>query len=116
VKAFESLFTKYAIDIYFSGHLHYYERLWPVAPGGEVPAENYDNPSAPVYIINGCAGNVENHSSAPAKNLPYTALVNAKDFGYGRLVVHNASTIDWQMYRSSDQSIMDQITLVKQNH
>ncbi len=30
-----------------------YERTWPLAAGGKVTQQNYDQPGGPVYIING---------------------------------------------------------------
>ena len=33
LKAFEPLFLKYNVDLYFAGHQHHYERLWPLGAG-----------------------------------------------------------------------------------
>ena len=50
------------MDVYFSGHVHAYERQYPVYKG--VPTQtNYVDPQATVHIISGAAGNVEGLSS-----------------------------------------------------
>jgi hypothetical protein len=38
--------------------------MWPLAPDGKIVQQNYTNPTAPVYIINGAAGNVEGASQS----------------------------------------------------
>lgn len=66
-KAFEDLFIKYKVDIVFGGHVHMYERHYPIANGKPVmegvseDGKVYTNPKAPVYIVSGAAGNSEGH-------------------------------------------------------
>jgi len=111
--AFEQLFNKYNVDIYFSGHVHWYERLWPIAPGGKVTQHNYNNPPSPIYIVNGAAGNVEGHSHGQQK--PITAYLDDTDYGYGIVTVYNSTTLKWQFFHSSDNSMGDQVIITK-NH
>ncbi|CAK4354812.1 unnamed protein product [Aphanomyces euteiches] len=78
-KAFEDLFLKfgpshenvltivrrYKVDAVLMGHVHSYERQLPIAHGKSVrdgvspDASVYHNPKAPVYILTGAAGNIE---------------------------------------------------------
>lgn len=44
----------------------------------------------------------------------YTAFVNGDDFGVGLLHVRNATHLDWRWHRSSDEKLLDSITIVKQ--
>jgi hypothetical protein len=53
----EALFYKYGVDIYFSGHVHSYERDYPTYQS--VPEKTYDNPRATTYLMIGGAGNDE---------------------------------------------------------
>ena len=55
--AIEDLFYKYGVDIYFSGHQHFYERDYPVYQGQ--PEETYDDPKATTHIMIGGSGNDE---------------------------------------------------------
>jgi len=59
--AVEDLFYKYGVDIYFSGHVHSYERDWPVYQG--IPEKTYTNPKATTYLMIGGSGNDEMKSA-----------------------------------------------------
>ena len=54
------------------------------------------------------------HSDGTAR-MPYTALVNDKDYGYGRMLVANSTAIQWQFLRSADNSVADSIWIYKQH-
>jgi hypothetical protein len=56
--AMEELFYKYNVDIYFSGHVHSYERDYPTYRS-VVDANGYNNPRATTYLMIGGAGNDE---------------------------------------------------------
>lgn len=58
---------RYKVDVYLSGHVHTYERSYPVynwdvrfdLENATIPTLVYDEPTAPVYIVNGAGGNIE---------------------------------------------------------
>jgi hypothetical protein len=51
----EQLLIKYGVDIFLNGHEHNYERNWPTMPGGKPTKQDNINPTAPIYIVSGCA-------------------------------------------------------------
>lgn len=51
----ENLLLKQKVDVYVSGHVHHYERSYPVVDH-VVSSWNYHNPKAPVHLINGAGG------------------------------------------------------------
>lgn len=53
--AVEELFYKYNVDVYFSGHVHSYERDVPVYRSNLDPA-GYNNPRATTYLMIGGSG------------------------------------------------------------
>ena len=58
-QAFEPLFHQYGVDLYFDGHVHGYERTFPVYQAevlGQNTQNEYFNPPATVYVVNGNAG------------------------------------------------------------
>lgn len=114
IAAFEALFIKYNVDMYYSGHVHYYERLWPLTTGGVVTQQNYVEPEGIVYIINGAAGNVEGltKGDTPAA---FSAYMDDTDFGYGIMSVANSSAIHWQYFRAQDNSISDDVWIIKKH-
>lgn len=57
-QAMESLFYTYGVDVYFSGHEHYYLRNYPVYQG-VVDENKYDNPRFTTHVMIGGSGNDE---------------------------------------------------------
>lgn len=57
----EYYYIKNGVDAVFSGHVHSYERTYPINDG-QMMGNSYVFPPAPVYVIDGSAGNVEGQS------------------------------------------------------
>jgi len=114
--AFEQLFIEYKVDVYICGHVHYYERLYPIANGiPQVYAGNvYEKTTFPTYVINGAAGNDERHDSAP-QNRTISAVLDDTDFGYSRIFLPNRTHLQLQFYHSSDRSLGDELWIVQVN-
>ena len=97
-ESFEELFVTYGVNVYLSGHLHLYERLDPVLDGLRraeqvVDAHTYRVGAAPIYLVNGVAGNLEKEAiimKPPKHPLPYSAFIS-EALGYGFLHVCNSS-------------------------
>ncbi|EJU04078.1 acid phosphatase AphA [Dacryopinax primogenitus] len=121
--AFESLFLEYNVDLYLSGHIHWYERLWPLGANGTIDMSGVvDNNTyklvegrkSMVHLINGMAGNIESHSTlGTEKVLNITAVLDFLHYGYSKLTVHNETTATWQYIKGDDGSIGDTLTLIK---
>eukprot|EP01006_Ploeotia_vitrea_P064046 TRINITY_DN86809_c0_g1_i1.p1 TRINITY_DN86809_c0_g1~~TRINITY_DN86809_c0_g1_i1.p1 ORF type:complete len:446 (+),score=238.13 TRINITY_DN86809_c0_g1_i1:128-1339(+) len=110
----EELFAEFGVDVYFCGHVHAVERMWPVSKNGTVVEKSYDNPQSPVYIVNGAAGNIETHTDHWMAQTPeYLAKRNGADYGFAKLLVHNSTTLTWQFVRADDGEVDDEFTLTK---
>jgi hypothetical protein len=126
--AMEKLFYDYSVDVYFSGHIHSYERTWPVYQG--IPEPTYTNPRAPMYIMLGGSGNDEMTSATkektfnPAPNYklikesdvpgPWTVVTDKNHFGAGLVKVINRTHMEFQYIRTSDPSDpYDSVILIK---
>jgi len=123
--AMEELFNKYAVDIYFSGHIHSYERTWPVYKSQV--EKTYDNPSGTTYIMVGNAGNDEmddvivstSNNIVPNHKLnkesenpgPWTAITDKNQFGIGRVNIIDKSNLEFQYIRTKTGEIHDTIKL-----
>lgn len=103
VYGMEGLFAKHKVDLFINGHEHDYERNYAVfqgklatgassgAPGGNASApEVIENPTAPIYIIEGCAGDVEHHEPFTRPQPAYSAY-RSNTYGYARMTVYNSS-------------------------
>jgi len=126
----EHLFYQYGVDLYICGHEHNYERMYDVAPKPNVrtpwlsgvTTKSTKNMPATTYIVVGSAGNVESHERFTRKAPPRTALA-LNEYGYGRLIVHNASHLQWQfVVTDGSQSpptydiLGDDVMLVQEKH
>ena len=58
-----------SVDLFVSGHVHDYERTLPVLHK-RATSTNYSSPAAPVYVVNGAAGNRESNAHPPG-NQPW---------------------------------------------
>ncbi|KAJ5203686.1 Metallo-dependent phosphatase-like protein [Penicillium cinerascens] len=121
--AFEALFLEYGVDAYLSGHIHWYERLYPLGPDGTIDTASVLNQNtyrtnagnSMTHIINGMAGNIESHSefSSGQGLTNITALLNTKDYGFSKMTVVNSTALKWEYIRGGDGSLGDSLWLVK---
>ncbi|EMC97780.1 hypothetical protein BAUCODRAFT_66241 [Baudoinia panamericana UAMH 10762] len=121
--AFERVLLNAGVDAYFSGHIHWYERIWPIGnstidTSSIVNNNTYlTNPNVSMtHIVNGMAGNIESHSTINAsKVLNITAVLNQYNFGFSELEIHNETTVTWNYIKGIDGTVGDTLTLIKRN-
>jgi len=99
-KAFESLFNKYNVNIYISGHVHAYERNNKIY-------KDEINENGTYYIICGAPGSQEKIDKYDILKHDYNLYSNYKDYGWGELFIHNKKTLEWKFYNSQDVIIED---------
>jgi acid phosphatase len=114
--AFDHLLYQYDVDIYFSGHAHWYERFYPIEMNTtQILSMNYTNITTPIYISNGGAGNPGCGESNTVQPLNFSAKI-IYQCGYGQLIVYNSTHARWNFYLSVNQTLYDQIDIVKQHN
>lgn len=67
--AFEELWLENGVDMFVAGHVHWYERMFPMGFNGSIDSASVidrdtyrTNPGKSItHIINGMAGNIETH-------------------------------------------------------
>jgi len=91
----EEVFNYYKVDVVFTAHKHNYERLWPLNQG--VPVHSYNNPGAPVYIVNGAGGNREGTDSLHQTSNNWSAKFLGI-WGYMITTVYNTTHMDLDFY------------------
>jgi hypothetical protein len=121
--AFEPILLKYSVDMYLSGHIHWYERLLPLGTNGTIDKSAILNSNtyytgtgkSLTHVINGMAGNIESHStlSTGQTTLNITQVLNQKDYGFSKLTFHNATTATWQYVKGDGSGIGDELTMIK---
>lgn len=85
--AMEDLFYDYGVDIAFTGHVHAYERTYPVY-------RNEVNEKGTIYIVIGDGGNIEGHASSYYDQPAWSAFRNGNIYGHGVLTL-TQSTLRW---------------------
>lgn len=93
VQGLTSLYDKYGVDIVFYGHIHTYERTWPIRANKTV------NDNGVTYInIGGSGGRLEN--AAPIRSWFTNKVRTVHHFGY---IAINGSTLQFQAIDENGQ-------------
>ncbi|KAH6659055.1 acid phosphatase AphA [Truncatella angustata] len=126
--AFEGVMLNHGVDLYLSGHIHWYERLWPMGANGTIDHGSvakgknntyYTNPGVSMaHVINGMAGNIESHSTLNDGESPanITAFLDDKHYGFSKLSIINGNELKWQFVRGDGGVIGDELTLLKKTN
>merc|ERR1712137_1456454 len=81
------------VDMYFSGHWHFYESLWPMGvpdhgTGGAATQKSFEKPKSTIHVTTGNGG-------PPSKDSYPTAMEalrkQSRAYGYGRMTVFNTT-------------------------
>uniref|UniRef100_A0A1I7YQS9 Metallophos_C domain-containing protein n=1 Tax=Steinernema glaseri TaxID=37863 RepID=A0A1I7YQS9_9BILA len=72
----------------------------------------YYNTQTPTYIVNGCAGNREDHALFDATATPYSA-VRSEEYGYMVMKIHNATHIHLQQIAAEKGTFVDNLWITK---
>jgi 3',5'-cyclic AMP phosphodiesterase CpdA len=120
VKDFAPLLQQYGVDLFMAGHWHYYESLWPTVAGTDdcpacaVPlAKSFEEPKGTVHITTGNAG-------PPGKDSFVTPIPasrqRSQEYGYGRLVAHNSSVMEFWQFENEGGTEIDHIVITQSSH
>lgn len=104
--------------MYFQAHVHFYERVVPAYKNLTVSSEldeanRHVNPRAPVYITTGNAGNRKGHNDVISRTPQEWATAFSEDYGYGRLVVYNATHLYFEQFSAITKNMIDFLWIVK---
>ena len=110
---FEPLFLEYGVDIVYFGHVHWYERMYPIN-NSTATQKDYTNPTAPIYFLPASAGNVEGLDTGSITQ-NYTAFLDDKHYGFGLLTVQNATHLNWTFYESATLQVLDTVQIYKKH-
>lgn len=119
--AFQALMIDNDVDAYLAGHIHWYERLFPLTSSGDIEHSAVinnntyavGNGKSLVHLTNGMAGNIESHSTLGSDpRLAITAVLNQVDYGFNKVSV-NETALTFQFVKGDGSGIGDEVTLVK---
>ena len=95
----ENLFYKNNVNIVFNGHVHDYERTFPVY-------NNYTDHNGIVYITIGNAGNIEGLDNKYLDQPNWSAFRNGTEYGYGTITILNKKTLFWRWYVNDGKQML----------
>jgi len=95
----EELFYNFNVNIVFSGHVHAYERTYPVY-------KNKTDIYGTVYITIGDGGNLEGLDCIYYSQPSWSAFRNGTQYGYGILKILDKYSLNWKWYRNIDGQII----------
>lgn len=91
-EAMEPILYKYGVDFILEGHVHVYERTFPVF-------NNVTNPCGPVHLVIGDAGNREGPSLPFIDPQPSWSAFREGSFGVGKMVIYNDTHAHFEWHR-----------------
>jgi acid phosphatase type 7 len=114
--AVEDLFYKYGVDVFFTGHVHSYERSYPVYKSNV--EKSYENPTATTHILIGGPGNDEMRNTPGSSTLrgllgsvgPWT-VVQDDYYGIGKVTIIDDSNLKFEYIRTGTGEVFDSINL-----
>lgn len=126
----ESLLYSYGVDMWINGHEHNFERNYAVyqsqlVTGGSGPVpgkpELVVNPKAPIYIVQGAAGNREDHEPFTRPQPKYSAF-RSNTYSYSRMTFYNATHLLFETVETDNEdpkatgTVIDSMLLVQTQH
>eukprot|EP00602_Paraphysomonas_sp_CaronLab_P003441 CAMPEP_0185025300 /NCGR_PEP_ID=MMETSP1103-20130426/8313_1 /TAXON_ID=36769 /ORGANISM="Paraphysomonas bandaiensis, Strain Caron Lab Isolate" /LENGTH=458 /DNA_ID=CAMNT_0027558471 /DNA_START=43 /DNA_END=1419 /DNA_ORIENTATION=+ len=107
-EAIEDTLNEYKVDAVFSGHVHAYERSYPVY--------QYERKEgAPIYITIGDGGNHEGLATGWVEPQPEWSAFRQASYGFGELRVMNSTHAYWSWHQNGDlvPEVADEVYFVK---
>jgi len=101
----EDLFYKNKVDVVITGHVHAYERTFPVYH------QKLDS-TAPIYLLNGAGGDKEQLEGGWNQPQESWSANRFAIYGYGLLEI-TKTTLQWNFIAANNGSILDSFTLQK---
>jgi len=123
IKDLQPLFDEYGVDIYWAGHIHFYQTFDGPVRNGKVLMNGTHNPNGTVHVCSGNGG-----PPSPSSCLQYCkAGKNGRKwahcktciglpYSYTRLTVYNATDLLWEQISNKDNSIVDSWTIHQDKH
>eukprot|EP01061_Rhynchopus_euleeides_P012874 TRINITY_DN22644_c0_g1_i1.p1 TRINITY_DN22644_c0_g1~~TRINITY_DN22644_c0_g1_i1.p1 ORF type:complete len:467 (+),score=113.11 TRINITY_DN22644_c0_g1_i1:197-1402(+) len=118
---FYGLVEEYNVDVVFNGHVHSYERTFPVTGDYSITSNatvdlqdaiHYKSPKYPVHIVTGAAGNGESIDKFSTYNWSFSAF-RSLDIGYTRMLVANSSVLEIDFFSVTQGRVIDAFVMEK---
>eukprot|EP00755_Sulcionema_specki_P013818 Sspe_Gene.55010::Locus_30304_Transcript_1_1_Confidence_1.000_Length_1890::g.55010::m.55010 len=110
IEDLEPLMYEFGVDIFWAGHVHYYQTFTGPLRNGKVVSKGTVNPKG---VINVVTGNGGPPSPTPCnKKDEYCS----SDYSYTRMTALNTTHLKWEQVRNNDSTVFHSWVLVQENH
>eukprot|EP00026_Physarum_polycephalum_P003690 Phypoly_transcript_03704.p1 GENE.Phypoly_transcript_03704~~Phypoly_transcript_03704.p1 ORF type:complete len:486 (+),score=53.59 Phypoly_transcript_03704:842-2299(+) len=112
----EQLFTQYKVDMYFAGHVHTYNRMFPISDEMTYEAQDvakYSNPAHPVYVVSGAAGTESSPHFDFGDPLTSPTAVAVDGYSFTLLTIFNESHLQLEQNNVNNNKIVDSFWIEK---
>jgi len=118
---FEKIFNDNKVDLIIAGHLHVYERGFPIGIGGQVDYNSisndnntYTNPQFPAHVVCGAAGGIEGIFNTPYPLKEYTKIAIGHFSGICEFTVDiSGEKLTMNYINTKTGEIVDQFSIIK---
>jgi len=111
----EPIFYEYGVDIYWAGHIHFYNRFDGPIFKGKVISKGTVNPKGTIHSCTGNGGPPSPSKCTCAEAGECTKCI-AGPYSYTRFTAFNATDILWEQISNKDNSVVDSWTLHQESH
>jgi Icc-related predicted phosphoesterase len=108
-ESMEELLFKYKVNLVISGHVHAYERTYPVY-------KNQTMKYAPTYISIGDGGNLEGLDNKYYSKPDWSAFRNGTQYGHGKLTLLDEKKMIWRWYKNDDKQLIFRDEVIINNY
>ncbi|TKR62171.1 hypothetical protein L596_026165 [Steinernema carpocapsae] len=112
----ETPLSKNGVDLSFFGHMHSYERMWPVFRDkvyrDNQSIDSQHNVMTPIHIVSGSGGTTHSPHTHQDDREDYSAI-RSEAFGFTIVHVENATTLHMRQFATELRKDVDTLTLTK---
>ena len=109
----EPLFYKYGVDVYWAGHIHFYQTFHGPLKDGKLIGNGTHNPNGVIHV---CSGNGGPPSPTACSSHPASKTCISQPYSYTQLVAHNATDLTWRQISNKDNSVVDEWVIHQDHH
>ena len=114
----QPILDKYQVDMVISGHVHLYERSFPLKFDNNIISDekyNYINPEGTIHIIAGTAGAEKHHNKHPPTFEEWAVIKNPDVYGFLNLrIPDNGEKLIFE-FITNDGYVLDQFQIYRIN-
>lgn len=112
---FSTIIFEHKVDFYFCGHVHWFERLFPVDKSGQPQkhAHSYINQTGPIYVTTGAGGAPEKKQHMEIGGKAKASAYYNSTYGYSQLRIQSDTNCELVFFDSNLQNIIDRVEIIR---